>query len=54
LGDKVRTHIFYPLNKMLRCVEIVLLVEFSKYLESLVWYRWHKQFGLLFIESPCI
>ena len=51
---------FYLLNKLLRCVGIILLVEFSKYLESfsMIWsgirYIWHKQFGLLFIESSCI
>jgi len=37
-----------------------LLVEFSQYQESfsMIWsgiqYLWHKQFGLLFIESPFI
>ena len=32
---KVQTIIsFYLLNKMLRCVAIILLVELSKYLES--------------------
>jgi len=35
LADKVQTLIsFYLLNKTLRCVGIVLLVELSKYLES--------------------
>ena len=29
---------FYLLNKMLRCVGIILLVEFSKYLKVLIWY----------------
>jgi len=59
LGDKVQTLIsFHPLNKMLRCVEIILLVEFFKYLESFSMTSlsiiWHKEFGLIFIESPCI
>jgi len=32
LADKVQTLIsFYLLNKMLRCVRIILLVELSKY-----------------------
>ena len=50
---------FYLLKKMLRYVGILFLVEFSKYLESfiMIWprirYTWHKQFGLVFIESPC-
>ena len=50
---------FYLLNKVLRCIGVILLVEFSKYPESfsMIWsgitYIWHKQFGLLFIESPC-
>jgi len=35
LEDKVQTLVsFYLLNKMLRYVGIILLVEFSKYLES--------------------
>ncbi len=61
MADKVQTLIsFYLLNKMLRYVGIILLVEFSKYLErfSMIWsgirYIWHKQFDLLFIEPPCI
>ena len=50
---------FYLLNKMLRNVGIILLVQFSKHLEtfSMIWsgirYIWHKQFGLVFIETPC-
>jgi len=35
LADKVQTLLsFYILNKMLQCVGIILMVEFSKYLES--------------------
>jgi len=35
LADKIQTLIsFYLLNKNLWCVEIILLVELSKYLES--------------------
>jgi len=35
LADKVQRLIsFYPLNKMLWCVGIIFLVEFSKYMES--------------------
>jgi len=51
---------FYLLNKMLLNVGIVLLIQFSKYLESfsIIWsgirYIWHEQFGLGFIKSPCI
>jgi len=53
---------FYLLNKMLRNVGIILLVQFSIYLESfsMIWsgidlrYIWHKQFGLVFIDTPCI
>ena len=48
------------LNKMLRYVGIIFLVEWSKYyLESFIriWsrirYIWYKQFGLVFIETPC-
>ena len=47
----------YLLTKMLRNVGIILLVQFSKYLESfsMTWsgirYIWHKQFGLVFIET---
>ena len=48
---------FYLLNKMLRNVGIILLVQFSKYLESfsMIWSGIrYKQFGLVFIETPCI
>ena len=48
---------------MLRYVGIILLVEFSKYLDSfsIIWsgvrynilHIWQKQFGLPFIGSPC-
>jgi len=44
---------------MLQYVGIILLIEFSKCLESfcIIWlcirYRWHKKFSLLFIEPPC-
>jgi len=35
LAEKVQTLIsFYLLSDMLRCVGIIVLVEFSKYLES--------------------
>ena len=50
---------FYLLNKMLRNVGLVLLVQFSEHLESFsrIWsgirYIWHKQFDLVFIETPC-
>src|SRR6218665_2767860 len=50
---------FYLLNKMLRNVGIILLVQFAKYLESfrmissVIRYIRHKQFGLVFIETPC-
>jgi len=59
LADKVQILIsFYLLSKMLRYVGIIMLVEFSKHLESFssIWsrYFWHKQFGLFFIESQCI
>jgi len=49
---------FYLLNKMLRNVGIILVVQFSDYLESfsMIWsdirYIWHKQFGLLFTTEP--
>src|SRR6218665_3226362 len=54
LADKVQTLIsFYLLNKMLQCVGIVFLVEFSKYLESFSimtrHFIAHKQFGLYFL-----
>jgi len=48
---------FYLLNKMLRSAGIILLVQFSEYLEnfSMIWSGirniWHKQFGLAFIET---
>jgi len=51
---------FYLLSKMLWNGGIILLVQFSKYLESLsmirsgIRYIWHKQFGLVFIETQCI
>ena len=50
---------FYLLNKMSWNIRIILLVQFSKYLESFsiiqsgIRYIWHKQFGLVFIETPC-
>ena len=50
---------FYLLNKMLQNVGIIVLVQFSRYRESfsMIWsgikYIWHKQFGLVFIETPC-
>ena len=53
----------YLLNKMLRCIGITLLVDFSKYLERfsrIIMIRYRPKiyttyipFGLLFIESPC-
>src|SRR6218665_3586947 len=52
---------FYLLNKMLRNVGIILLVEFSKYLESfsMIWsgtrYIRHKQFGLPYFSlNHCV
>ena len=60
LADSVHTLIFLPIELSVTCVGIILLVEFSIYLErfSTIWsgisYIRHKQFGLLFIESPFI
>jgi len=60
LAHKVKALVsFYLLNKMLRYVEIILIVQFSKYLESFstIWTGiydiYDKQLGLLFIELPC-
>jgi len=64
LPDSVTFIYFYLLNKMLRCVGIILLVELSKYLELFsmiimiryrpkIYIRHYMPFGLLFIESPC-
>jgi len=54
-------YIFIYLKKMSRNVGNILLVQFSKYLESfsMIWsgiirYIWLKQFGLVFIETPGI
>jgi len=59
--QSVQTFIsFCLLNKVLRFLGIVMLVEFSKYLGSfsMIWsgirYIWHKKFGLHFFGSPCI
>jgi len=55
LADEVQTLVsFYLLHKMLWCVGIIFLIDFSKYLRLGIRYIWHKQVGLLFIEPPCI